>query len=76
MISGCCEIVEVLSDGLAAESPAPRGFRAFSMHAFHVQISEFYNLQEMRSKICQKTNLTASAGIAPNTFLAKVGLIN
>ena len=29
-------------------------------------------VSEMRARICEATQLTASAGIAPNTFLAKV----
>jgi nucleotidyltransferase/DNA polymerase involved in DNA repair len=29
-------------------------------------------VSELRAKIVQRTTLTASAGIAPNTFLAKV----
>jgi DNA polymerase kappa len=29
-------------------------------------------VHELREKICEATRLTASAGIAPNTFLAKV----
>jgi nucleotidyltransferase/DNA polymerase involved in DNA repair len=29
-------------------------------------------VQQLRDKIFERTGLTASAGIAPNTFLAKV----
>jgi len=38
----------------------------------HPDANAWDSVQEMREKIFAKTKLTASAGIAPNTFLAKV----
>jgi nucleotidyltransferase/DNA polymerase involved in DNA repair len=32
-------------------------------------------VSELRNKIFERTSLTASAGIAPNTFLAKVRVL-
>ena len=37
------------------------------------QHSAWSMVMEMRAKIQERTQLTASAGIAPNCFLAKVG---
>ena len=39
------------------------------------QHSAWTMVNEMRAKIQERTQLTASAGIAPNCFLAKVGFI-
>jgi len=36
------------------------------------EITPAFVVDELRSKIFERTGLTASAGIAPNTFLAKV----